>query len=108
MKKLALFAVSTLLFGTGIMTANDWYVGIGGGLHSNKMDYSNLNEETYPESKSLNRGVFSIFGQYEFGKQNQFGIRPEISFLRRGGKLTEINNKAYESLELDDINYTLN
>lgn len=108
MKKLALFAVSSILFGASSMSANDWYVGIGGGLHSNKMDYSNLNEEIYPESKSLNRGVFSIFGQYEFGNQNQFGIRPEISFLRRGGKLTEINNKTYESLGLNDINYTLN
>lgn len=86
-----------------------WYFGFGGGFHSNFMKYSDLDDNIFPDNKNLNRGVFSFFVQRDFGKQNQLSIRPEISFLRRGGKLVNIGKDLYnyEENDIDDIYYQL-
>lgn len=73
-----------------------WYWGIAGGLHSSRMSFSDINESYFPTNKNLNGGIFSVFVQGEFGKQRQFAIRPQLSFLNRGGKLTEIDKDNYE------------
>ena len=87
-----------------------WYFGFGGGFHSNFMKYSDLDDNIFPDNKNLNGGVFSFFVQRDFGKQNQLSIRPEISFLRRGGKLVNIGKDLYnyEENDIDDIYYQLN
>ncbi len=69
---------------------DNWYFGVTGGLHSNKMRFSELDKSYFPVNKGLNGGVFSLFVQKEFGRQSQFGIRPQMSFLNRGGKLNDI------------------
>lgn len=90
--------------------AGDWYFGIAGGFHTNAMRISNLDKIFYPEKKNLNSGVFSFFGQYEFGRQRQFGVRLEMAFLNRGGRLTDIGRSYfnYEANEIDDVFYKLN
>ncbi|WP_297909412.1 OmpA family protein [uncultured Parabacteroides sp.] len=87
-------------------TANKWYWGIAGGFHSSHMTFSEIDKEYFPTNNNLNSGVFSLFVQGEFGKQNQFGIRPQISILNRGGKLSEIYNDSYGGV-IDDISYIL-
>lgn len=92
------------------ISKGDWYVGVGGGFHTNFMRYSDLDEDYYPDSKNLNSGVFNVFFQYEFGNKRQFAIRPEIALLRRGGKLVNIRSNEpdfYEMEGIEDIHYTL-
>ena len=67
-----------------------WYFGLGGGYHSSHMSFSDLNEDIFPESKNRGSGVFSVFALGEFGRNGNFAIRPQVSFLTRGGKLTDI------------------
>lgn len=87
-----------------------WYIGVGGGYHSTHMEFSDINEDYFPTSKNLGSPVFSVFVQGEFGKQRQFAVRPQLSFLTRGGKLTEIGKESsdfdYQN-DVDDVNYTL-
>lgn len=89
--------------------APKWYFGFGGGFHTNFMKYSNLDDNIFPENKNFNGGVFSFFIQRDFGKQNQFSIRPEISLLKRGGKLVNIGKDIYnyEENEMEDFYYQL-
>lgn len=84
---------------------NSWHIGIGGGFRTTGMHFSDINETLYPTGKNLHGGVFNIFAEYAFGKEQHFAIRPGLSFLRRGGKLTEIGSPYDGSIE--DISYRL-
>lgn len=86
-----------------------WYFGLGGGYHSSHMSFSDLNEDIFPESKNRGSGVFSVFAQGEFGSQGNFAVRPQLSFLTRGGKLTDIANVEgfYQDNGLDEVFYSL-
>lgn len=88
---------------------NKWFFGISEGWHTNSMKYSNLDESLFPDKRNLSSGVFSLFIQRNFGKEHQFSLRPEITFLKRGGKLTHIGEDLYdyEENELKDFNYQL-
>ena len=122
MKSKILLAASILLAATtqaqDLTTPqpDNWHIGVGGGLHSSFLQYSDLNEDIYPSKKLSNGGVFSIFAQGEFGNKHQFAIRPELNYTLRGGKLTDIGSKFfdeasgmsfYELNELKDIRYSL-
>lgn len=87
----------------------DWSFGLAGGYHTTSMDFSNIDETLFPESKNQGSGVFSVFVQGEFGKERQFAFRPQVSFLNRGGKLTSIGNVGdiYQEEGIDDIAYKL-
>ena len=43
----------------------------------------------YDLKKCLSSPLISVFVQGEFGSQHQFAVRPEVAYLRRGGKLTD-------------------
>lgn len=64
-----------------------WYFGMGQGLHSNTMSFSNIESSSYAEKENLNSFVISLFAQSEFGDKRQYAIRPELAYLRRGGYL---------------------
>lgn len=85
-----------------------WFFGVGGGFHTNFMRYSDLNEDVFPDDKNLNSGVFTVFAQYDFGKNRHFSVRPELSLLRRGGKL-DIAKDVYGRYDedIDGVRYTL-
>lgn len=89
-----------------------WYIGASGGVRLGNMTFSDLDEDIFPNTKGLNSGLFSVFIERNFGKKGNFGIRPEITFLNRGGKLTGIYSSKeyedfYESEGIDDIAYSL-
>lgn len=86
-----------------------WSFGLGAGLHFSRMSFSELDEELYPDNKSNMSGLFSVFGQWEFGHERRFAVRPELNFLTRGGKLTGIgcNVFDYADEEIDDVRYQL-
>lgn len=87
---------------------NQWYFGVNGGFRSNFMRFSDIDKELYPSHEKLNSGVFSVFVQYEFGKENHFALRPQFSFLPRGGELTNIGKALYENMgEIDNVYYKL-
>lgn len=115
---LFLFAATACAQGTQRQPDN-WYLGVGGGFHTTFMKYSDLDENIFPTKKNLNSGVFSLFVQGEFGSEHRFAIRPELNYLRRGGKLTDIYSNsvvsvgdgefvsAYEAGGIKDIRYRL-
>lgn len=87
----------------------EWYIGLGGGVNFSSMRFSNLDDEVYPDSKGNFSGVFSVFAEWDFGRQRQFAIRPQLSFLTRGGQLTGIGQDYYDYKldEISDIVYGL-
>lgn len=120
MRRFRLVAYILLLSGFGLGNAyaqetevqeksknNTWYVGIGGGIRMNHMSFSDIDDNYFPTNKWTRSGLFSIFVQGEFGRENNYAVRPQISFLNRGGKLTDINNTSYGT-EVDNIFYKLN
>ena len=89
-----------------------WYVGVGGGVRFGSMTFSNLDKDVFPDEKGMTSGLFSVFVERNFGKEGNFGIRPTLTFLNRGGKLTGIySTKAfdsyYEDEGIDDVFYKL-
>lgn len=85
-----------------------WYIGLGTGVQFNSMRFSNLNKDRYPTKKGLSSPVWSIFVQKEFGNQRQFVVRPQISFLNRGGKLADIGRfSGYNDESIKDVTYQL-
>lgn len=116
--KLRILAAAAIMGLCGTVSASgeepaghgDWYFGIGGGFHTTMMRVSKLDKEFYPKKKNLNSGVFTLFGQYEFGRQRQFGVRLEMAFLNRGGSLANIGQGYfdYPANGISDVYYKLN
>ncbi len=63
-----------------------WSVGITEGYHSSSLNFSKLDYDT----ERLGSGLFGIFLQYDFGDNRQLAIRPELTYLNRGGKLLDM------------------
>jgi len=111
MKKFLLclfFLISTIAHaqdGTTI-SSNGWYVGAGVGLHYGGMSFSDLDDKRFPTHKWMSSPAFSLFLQKEFGGKMQFAIRPELSFLKRGGSIQDIERyKGYANPNIDDVFY---
>lgn len=95
---------------TQIASKIDWYFGAGLGFRLNDMGYSNLGNGISGKGKMKASGVFSIFGYGEFGEERNFGIRPQLSYLNRGGKLSNMQLSGNDTQEnkYEDMSYTLN
>ncbi len=64
------------------------WLGITAGYHGSHMRYSDLDRGVFPDNKWLGSGLFSIFFEYDFLDEHQLAVRPEITFLNRGGILS--------------------
>lgn len=118
MKKLALLLCLMALPIIGV-SAQDvsskeskWYVGVGGGIRFGNMTFSDIDKSVFPDKEGLTSGLFSVFVERNFGKEGNFGIRPMVTFLNRGGKLTGIYSTGeyegyYKEKGIDDISYRL-
>lgn len=100
----ALAASSGLMQLSAQETPNQWYIGAGGGIHLSNLVYSNLDKDYFPENKTNLSGVFTLFGEFDFGRQNMFAIRPQISLLTRGGRLSQIGRNYYDGYFEDPAN----
>lgn len=112
-------AVSSLTCGGALCAqetdaGNNWHIGMGGGFNVSSLRFSNIDKNLFPESKSNFSGVFSVYGEYQFGHQRQFAVRAQLAFLTRGGRLTNIGRGYYEDYfyespdeRLDDMQYSL-
>lgn len=103
----------TLLTGTVTVYAQEsnWYLGLGTGFHSNSMKFSDLDKDMFPKSQNLNGGVISVFAEGQFLKNHMLVVRPQLSYLQRGGKL--ISEKANGivlngSTSIEELYYKLN
>ena len=85
-----LIILTLLISISAVAQDSKWYIGVGGGYHNSKFIFSELDEKVFQENTWLGSGVFSVFGQYEFGKDLNWVVRPEISFLKRGGGLERL------------------
>ena len=84
------------------------YVGAGTGVQFSSMRFSNLDKDRYPTRKGMSSPVWSLFVQKEFGNQAQFAVRPQLSFLKRGGKLKDIGRiYGYSDMNIKDVTYQL-
>lgn len=81
-----------------------WYFGLGGGYRFGGASISNLDKDIFPDAKGKDSGLFSLFVQYEWGQERQFGIRPEFTFLSRGVQLQGIG----KNLINNNVTYSLN
>lgn len=88
----------------------EWSVGVGTGFHYSSMSFSDLSTKQYPTNEGVTKPQWSIFVQGEFGPERNLVARPQLTFVTRGGKLTEIgsNTLNYEANDIDDIFYKLN
>lgn len=112
---LCLFALSAIgaFAQDEVEGGSKWYLGVGGGVRFGSMTFSNLDERVFPNEKGMTSEVFSLFLEGSFGRNGNFGIRPEFTYLRRGGKLTDIYSTEtyanfYEREGIKDYYYQLN
>lgn len=92
----------------GTSSGDSWYVGVGGGGQFSSLRYSNLDESRFPEKKSLSSPIFSVFVEKDFGREGNFVVRPQLSFLKRGGTLTDIGKfGGYTDPTVNDVKYRL-
>ncbi len=85
---------------------SNWSVGIGAGYRFNFMNFSDIDKNYFPTNEATSNGMFSVFFKGEFFKEGCFAIRPQLSFLSRGGRLKDINSASYTN-DQKDINYTV-
>ena len=79
------------------------YLGVTGGLRLNHLRFSDLDGEEYSDRPWTTAAVFGVFVDYEFGSRRQYGIRPEIDYVRRGGRISDIDNELLGQGVTDQI-----
>lgn len=97
MKKLFM-SMAAVLFSLTVAAQDgpNVYFGLGAGFHSNKMKMDKLAEPYSSASeKTLSSGVMSAFVEIDFLKNHMLALRPQVSYLRRGGSLTDIGKKEW-------------
>lgn len=96
-------------FAQGKPDAPAWYFGVNGGYRATFPSFSEIDTEFYPKKTTKQNGVFAIFVQREFGANRNYGIRPELVFLSRGGGIKNIgiNNVSYLQNGIEDVFYTV-
>ena len=86
---------------------SNWYVGAGAGYNYSTMRFSNLDEKKFPTKEGMSSPVYSFFVQGEFGANRNYVVRPQLSFVSRGGKLTEIGKYDGYTGKTRDVFYKL-
>ena len=106
---LCLMVFSAIRVSAQTETNDTWYVGGGLGVHFGKMTFSELSKDRYSKNVGSWSSVFSVFAQRDFGKSQNILVRPQLSFLSRGGKLTGFEKYGgYSNPDLDDVFYQVN
>ena len=67
-------------------TLDKLHVGVSGGYHNNMMRFPGLSKESYHDRNFLHSGTFAVFAEYDIN--SHFSVRPELTFLNRGGEMT--------------------
>ena len=101
-----LVALSTWTVSVDAQESN-WYLGLGTGFHSNTMKFSNLDKEMYPKSENMNNGVISVFAEGQFFKNHMLMVRPQFSYLQRGGKLIGKDEGYYYKLDAHYLDFRI-
>ena len=71
-------------------TTDRIHFGLIGGMHMTFGSFSDLNKDNFDDPKSTTGLMGGVFAEFEFGKDRNFSIRPEIAFLSRGTKIENI------------------
>ena len=86
---------------------SDWYVGAGTGYNYSTMRFSKLDEKKFPTKEGMSSPIYSVFVQGEFGANRNYVVRPQLSFVSRGGKLKEIGKYDGYAGKTNDVFYKL-
>ncbi len=97
-----ILACSILLFGQTIIAQESdaldrIHIGVLGGMHMNKTQYSNLDNRFFPNPEATYSGTFGLFAEFEFGKSRLFSIRPEFMFGARNTAIHDIKNAYHQN-----------
>ena len=88
-----------------------WYFGLGEGLRWGGMHFTDIDGTVFPNEDNLPaQPVFSFFVERNFGAKGQFGLRPEITYAKRGGTVSGIYSREeglYEAFGVSDVRYRL-
>ncbi len=110
MNQLKTLLAAAALLSAGLVQAqtygtseNNWHIGLGGGFNVSSLKYSDIDKNLFPDSKSNFSGVFSVYGEYQFGNQKQFAVRAQLAFLTRGGRLNNIGHGYFDAYYYDDL-----
>lgn len=107
-----LFLLCVMVFPSFRVSAqveDTWYVGGSLGICSGRMEFSELAKERYSQNMGSTSAVYTLFAQRDLGKRHNFMIRPQLSFLSRGGKLTGFDKyDGYSDPLLEDVFYQVN
>ncbi len=104
-----LFLLVAVLTGTVSASAqgSNWYLGLGTGFHSNTMKFSNLDKAIYPKSDNLNAAAISVFVEGQFLNNHMLIVRPQFSYLQRGGKLKGKGGGYYYKMDAHYLDFRL-
>lgn len=91
MKKICLIFLFCLFAGVSMSAdskgaLDKWHVGVSGGYHNNIMRFPGLSKDSYHDRSFLHSSAFAVFAEYDIN--STFSVRPEFTFLSRGGKMT--------------------
>jgi OOP family OmpA-OmpF porin len=85
-----------------------WYFGMGAGIQFSTLYYPDLDNERFPNKKGTTSPIWSLFVQKDFGREGHIAVRPQVSFLKRGGKLTNVGRySGYADPNLKDVTYSI-
>ncbi len=91
-----------------------WFFGLSEGLRWGGMHFSDIDERMFPNEDNLSASpTFSIFVERNFGSKGNWGVRPELTWVRRGGIVSGIYSQhedyegLYEYFGLSDVRYKL-
>lgn len=82
---LSLLLVFAKVAATNNDTLDKWHLGVSGGYHNNMMRFPDLSKTSYPGRNPLHSGIFAVFAEYSVN--SNFALRPELTFLNRGGRM---------------------
>lgn len=74
-----------------------WTIGLSTGLHFNSVSYSDLDDKIFYDPTGTTSAIFGAFARYDFGKNLQFSLRPEILWLQRGHDIS-VKDKFIDQL----------
>lgn len=66
------------------------HIGLTGGIHLNKTQFSNLDSHVFPSANMMTSGMGGIFAEFELGQSRRFALRPTIGFTGRHTRLEDI------------------
>lgn len=90
------------------LASSNWSIGLAIGGHLSSLRYSLLPDDVYGSNTPLPSEIVSLFAEYSIDAKSHFTVRPQLTYLRRGGILKgiEVVGKSIPCLDDSEGSYT--